>query len=160
MSSGYLGSVVLGVFCYSFASVKVSFGDEFGSSIYQHEKSGWFFSTTRYGGSAPFRGSSSSAMGCLVLVASDSLMTRRCDGPQPSSAAGTFSRQDACWLRHAAQDGIKNLLPSLERRSASSGAPRPPPATKTGRCYRDLFVIYESCKGVFGMWVVIFLNYE
>jgi hypothetical protein len=117
-------------------------------------------STTGYGGSAPFRDSSSSAMGCPVLVASDSLMTRRCDDPRPSSAVGTFSGQDACRLRHAAQDDIKNFLPSPERRSASSSAPRPTASRKTGRCYKDVFVISEFCKGVLVMWVVIFSNYE
>jgi hypothetical protein len=95
-----------------------------------------------------------------VLVASDSLMTRRCDGPRPSFAAGTFSGQDARWLRPAAQDGIKNFLPSPERRSASSSAPRPTAARKTGRCYKDVFVIYKFCKGVLVMWVVIFSSYE
>jgi hypothetical protein len=53
-----------------------------------------------------------------------------------------------------------NFLPSPERMSASSSAPRPTAARKTGRCYKDVFVIYKFCKGVLVMWVVIFSSYE
>ncbi|CAO2189482.1 unnamed protein product [Urochloa humidicola] len=145
-SEAFAGEVVIGLWYLR--------GVLFRRFVYQHEKSGWFFLTTSFGGSAPFRDSSSSAMGSPMLVASDSLMNRRCDGPRPSFAAGAFSEQDACRSRHDAQDGNNNLLPSPERRSASRSVPRPATAKKTGRCYKDLFVISESCKDVLVIWSV------
>ncbi|CAN6215959.1 unnamed protein product [Urochloa humidicola] len=124
-------------------------GNERKTFVYQHEKSGWFLPTTISGGSSTPRGPSSLGLwGGPVLEASDSSMTRRSDGRRPSTIAGSFSVQRACRFRYAAQDGVKQLRSSPERRSVSSGALRQPVARTTGKASQGLACILSSFEGV------------